>query len=74
VHEIGSAVTNVQRKDTVIVHPFISCGLCKFCRAGDDMHCLIGSFPGIDRETIDVISREISSSGTSSAPTPTWST
>src|SRR5690348_15612232 len=50
VHEIGSAVTNVERGDTVIVHPFINCGLCKFCRAGDDMHCLSGSFPGIDRD------------------------
>ena len=29
VHEIGSAVTNVAVGDTVIVHPFISCGLCK---------------------------------------------
>ena len=50
VHEIGSAVTNVQRGDTVIVHPYISCGLCLPCRRGDDMHCLNGSFPGIDRD------------------------
>jgi NAD+-dependent secondary alcohol dehydrogenase Adh1 len=50
VHEIGSAVTNVAVGDTVIVHPFISCGLCGPCRSGDDMHCLTGSFPGIDRD------------------------
>jgi NAD+-dependent secondary alcohol dehydrogenase Adh1 len=50
VHEVGSAVTNVERGDTVIVHPFISCGLCMPCRRGDDMHCLSGSFPGIDRD------------------------
>jgi NAD+-dependent secondary alcohol dehydrogenase Adh1 len=50
VHEIGSGVTNVEAGDTVIVHPFISCGLCKFCRAGDDMHCVNGSFPGINRD------------------------
>jgi NAD+-dependent secondary alcohol dehydrogenase Adh1 len=50
VHEIGSAVTNVAVGDTVIVHPFISCGLCRPCRAGDDMHCLSGSFPGINRD------------------------
>jgi NAD+-dependent secondary alcohol dehydrogenase Adh1 len=50
VHEIGSAVTNVAVGDTVIVHPYISCGLCGPCRAGDDMHCLNGSFPGIDRD------------------------
>src|ERR1700761_192237 len=47
VHEIGSAVTNVEVGDTVIVPPFISCGLCLPCRVGDDMHCLNGSFPGI---------------------------
>jgi NAD+-dependent secondary alcohol dehydrogenase Adh1 len=50
VHEVGSAVTNVEVGDTVIVHPFISCGLCGPCRAGDDMHCLTGSFPGINRD------------------------
>jgi NAD+-dependent secondary alcohol dehydrogenase Adh1 len=50
VHEIGSAVTNVEVGDTVIVHPFISCGLCAQCRAGNDMHCPNGSFPGINRD------------------------
>jgi NAD+-dependent secondary alcohol dehydrogenase Adh1 len=50
VHEVGAAVTNVEVGDTVIVHPFISCGLCRPCRRGDDMHCLVGSFPGIDRD------------------------
>ncbi len=50
VQEAGSAVTNVAVGDTVIVHPFISCGLCLPCRVGDDMHCLNGSFPGINRD------------------------
>lgn len=50
VQEIGSGVSNVAVGDTVIVHPFISCGLCLPCRVGDDMHCLSGSFPGIDRD------------------------
>jgi NAD+-dependent secondary alcohol dehydrogenase Adh1 len=50
VHEVGSAVTNVEVGDTVIVHPFISCGLCGPCRSGDDMHCLNGSFPGLNRD------------------------
>ncbi len=50
VHEVGSAVTNVEVGDTVIVHPFITCGLCGACRRGDDMHCVNGSFPGIDRD------------------------
>ena len=50
VHEIGSGVTNVAVGDTVIVHPFIACGLCPPCRRGDDMHCLNSSFPGINRD------------------------
>jgi NAD+-dependent secondary alcohol dehydrogenase Adh1 len=50
VHEVGAGVTDVEVGDTVIVHPFISCGLCRACRRGDDMHCEIGSFPGIDRD------------------------
>jgi NAD+-dependent secondary alcohol dehydrogenase Adh1 len=48
VHEVGSAVSNVGVGDTVIVHPLISCGLCRACRAGDDMHCVQGRFPGIN--------------------------
>jgi len=50
VEEVGSAVSNVRVGDMVIVHPFISCGLCLPCRRGDDMHCLNGSFPGINRD------------------------
>src|ERR1700751_3987493 len=50
VQEIGSGVTNVAVGDTVIVHPFITCGLCGPCRRGEDMHCLNGSFPGINRD------------------------
>jgi NAD+-dependent secondary alcohol dehydrogenase Adh1 len=47
VHEVGSAVTNVAVGDTVIVHPLITCGLCRACRAGDDVHCENNLFPGI---------------------------
>ena len=50
IHEVGSGVTNVEVGDTVIVHPFISCGLCRPCRRGDDMHCVNGEFPGIGRD------------------------
>jgi NAD+-dependent secondary alcohol dehydrogenase Adh1 len=49
VHEIGSAVTNVAVGDTVILHPAPSCGLCRACRAGQDMHCSNGFFPGLDQ-------------------------
>jgi NAD+-dependent secondary alcohol dehydrogenase Adh1 len=47
VHEVGSAVTNVQVGDTVILHPSPTCGLCRACRAGDDMHCIDSYFPGL---------------------------
>jgi NAD+-dependent secondary alcohol dehydrogenase Adh1 len=47
VHEVGSAVGNVEVGDTVIVHPLVTCGLCRPCRAGDDCHCENSAFPGI---------------------------
>ena len=47
VHEIGSGVTNVKVGDTVILHPTPTCGLCRACRAGQDMHCSSSSFPGL---------------------------
>ena len=50
VHEVGSAVSNVEVGDAVIVHPHITCGLCRACRAGDDMHCVNPLFPGIDTD------------------------
>ena len=50
VEEVGSAVTNVAVGDTVILHPLVTCGLCRGCRAGDDMHCERGRFPGIDSD------------------------
>ena len=50
VHEIGSGVTNVQPGDTVILHPLVTDGLCHACRAGDDMHCINASFPGLSRD------------------------
>ena len=51
VHEVGSAVTNVAVGDTVILHPTPTCGLCRACRAGDDMHCTgDSSFPGLSRD------------------------
>lgn len=47
VHEVGSAVTNVEVGDAVVLHPQITCGLCRPCRAGDDMHCVDALFPGL---------------------------
>jgi NAD+-dependent secondary alcohol dehydrogenase Adh1 len=48
VHATGSAVTNVAEGDKVIVHPLVTCGLCRACRSGDDVHCTRSRFPGID--------------------------
>jgi NAD+-dependent secondary alcohol dehydrogenase Adh1 len=50
VQEVGAGVTNVAAGDTVILHPAPSCGLCRACRAGDDMHCSNGDFPGLVRD------------------------
>jgi NAD+-dependent secondary alcohol dehydrogenase Adh1 len=48
VHAVGGAVTNVAEGDKVIVHPLVTCGLCRACRSGDDVHCEDSQFPGID--------------------------
>jgi NAD+-dependent secondary alcohol dehydrogenase Adh1 len=50
VEEVGSGVTNVAPGDTVILHPLVTCGLCRACRAGEDMHCDLGRFPGVDAD------------------------
>lgn len=48
VSAVGSAVKNVAEGDKVIVHPLRTCGLCRACRSGDDVHCTDSAFPGID--------------------------
>ncbi|RDH77484.1 NAD(P)-dependent alcohol dehydrogenase [Mycolicibacterium moriokaense] len=48
VEAVGDAVTNVAVGDKVILHPLITCGLCRACRSGDDVHCENSQFPGID--------------------------
>lgn len=48
VHAVGDAVTNVAPGDKVILHPLMTCGLCRACRFGDDVHCENSQFPGID--------------------------
>ncbi|MFF2206080.1 NAD(P)-dependent alcohol dehydrogenase [Streptomyces sp. NPDC058145] len=50
VAEVGQAVTNVKIGDPVILHPLVTCGLCRACRAGDDVHCMNSAFPGIDAD------------------------
>ncbi len=48
IEEVGSGVTNLKKGDPVILHPLRSCGLCRACRAGYDMYCEHGIFPGLD--------------------------
>ncbi len=50
VHEVGSAVEHLSPGDPVILHPLVTCGFCRACRAGDDVHCEAGAFPGIDTD------------------------
>ena len=50
VHAVGSAVTHVAPGDTVILHPLATCGFCRYCRAGDDMHCTSAFFPGLNAD------------------------
>ena len=50
VEAVGGAVTNVAEGDKVILHPLVTCGLCRACRRGDDVHCESSAFPGIDTD------------------------
>ncbi len=50
VHAVGEAVTGLAVGDKVILHPLVTCGLCRACRAGDDVHCENSAFPGINTD------------------------
>ncbi|HSE08395.1 MAG TPA: NAD(P)-dependent alcohol dehydrogenase [Nocardioidaceae bacterium] len=50
VHAVGSAVEHIRPGDAVILHPLMTCGFCRACRAGDDVHCEASAFPGIDTD------------------------
>ena len=50
VHAVGEAVTSVKPGDKVILHPLLTCGQCRACRSGDDVHCMSSDFPGIDTD------------------------
>lgn len=50
VHAVGSAVEHLSPGDPVILHPLATCGFCRACRAGDDVHCEASAFPGIDTD------------------------
>ena len=44
---VGEEVRTVEVGDTVICHPVMTCGECRQCRLGEDMHCENVSFPGL---------------------------
>ncbi len=48
VHAVGPAVAHLSVGDPVIVHPAVTCGHCRGCRSGNDMHCRSWRFPGVD--------------------------
>jgi D-arabinose 1-dehydrogenase-like Zn-dependent alcohol dehydrogenase len=49
IEEMGSGVPDLAVGDPVILHPQPSCGFCRNCRAGNDMHCTGQAFfPGFD--------------------------
>jgi NAD+-dependent secondary alcohol dehydrogenase Adh1 len=50
VRAVGSAVEHLRPGDAVILHPLVTCGFCRACRAGDDVHCEASAFPGIDTD------------------------
>ena len=48
VHAVGPAVEHLAVGDPVICHPNLTCGVCRACRAGDDMRCVRGpNLPGL---------------------------
>jgi NAD+-dependent secondary alcohol dehydrogenase Adh1 len=48
VHAVGPAVEHLAVGDAVICHPNLTCGVCRPCRAGDDMRCVTGpNLPGL---------------------------
>jgi NAD+-dependent secondary alcohol dehydrogenase Adh1 len=48
VQAVGPAVEHLAVGDPVICHPNLTCGVCRPCRTGDDMHCVQGpNLPGL---------------------------
>lgn len=48
VEAVGDGVTTLAPGDPVLLHPHISCGLCRPCRRGEETFCLDLRFPGVD--------------------------
>lgn len=50
VVEISDGVQTVSEGDQVICHPVRTCGVCRACRLGEDMHCENLAFPGLSTD------------------------
>jgi len=48
IDAIGSAVSGWEVGDRVVIDPTISCGVCDFCRAGEQNRCPFGGIMGED--------------------------
>jgi len=46
IAKVGSEVTDVAVGDRVYVNPWLSCGTCPYCRAGEPMLCSAAAFQG----------------------------
>jgi D-arabinose 1-dehydrogenase-like Zn-dependent alcohol dehydrogenase len=46
IAKVGSHVTDVAVGDRVYVNPWLSCGTCPYCRAGEPMLCNAAAFQG----------------------------
>jgi NAD+-dependent secondary alcohol dehydrogenase Adh1 len=47
VEAVGPQVANLVVGDAVVIHPRMSCGMCRACRMGRDMHCAEFIFSGV---------------------------
>ena len=47
VQEVGTGVKHLSVGDAVLLHGMATCGYCRACRAGDDVHCTDNVFPGV---------------------------
>jgi NAD+-dependent secondary alcohol dehydrogenase Adh1 len=73
IHEIGSSAIDLQVGDPVVVHPYITCGVCEPCRQGHDQLCEHFKFFGamVDggfAEFVVTNARSLVKLGPSSAP------
>src|SRR5215467_7561749 len=46
IAKVGSEVTDVAVGDRVYVNPWLSCGMCSYCRTGEPLLCSAAAFQG----------------------------